>query len=100
MSKSLKERRAKAEAELAAIQQEEEELARYKDLLIAQIVTKHMEKDPQIHHQITSLLDAGLKKQRDRQLFELPNKSAQKKAAVDSELSASGLSFFRQSTVS
>ena len=99
MSKSLNERRAKAEAELAAIQKEEEELARYKNSLIAKVVIEKMKIDTEFDHQITVLLDEGLKKQRDRQLFDLPRKLKQAKAAIDQETLANDLGYLQHTSV-
>ena len=95
MSKSLSDRKAKLQAELKEIQKQEAEIQAKKDTILAKVVRTVMDDRPEFENQIITLLDETLKKQRERDLFDLPKASITNKDNHAPDNNAAGMSYFQ-----
>lgn len=98
MSKSLIDRKAKLQAELKAIQKKEAEILAKKDAILARVVRETMAANDAFSNQVTALLDDTLKKQRERDLFELPKLTKNPATSTQATTQSSGMSFFNRNT--
>ena len=82
----LEEAQAKIAAELQLAREQEEEEERQRDtrrkILIGEAVLDTAKKDPKLKTLVDNLLDTFLDKARDRQLFDLPARSATQQATT------------------
>ena len=79
-STRLEEKRAKLEAELAALRKQERQEEDRRCVIVGRAVLTHALEDRAFGEQLMTILDRAITKKRERQLFDLPAPSRTRRA--------------------